>query len=277
MAEPKVWTGCENLARKCHAIGVACSKHRQAPAEETAVGKEPIEECQYPDVTWRMVQGYRQAPNQKSVDIVSPWLSTRCCQWFSKFSIILSAVFQQRFSFVVHQCFSVVFHQKFSMGFPIRVFHGFPPGCVHGFPPKIMLHDVPPFFSVPLTRCFHGFPPMLFHGFPPGILRSFPTTSFPQFAKEFEYPEVTRLSVNSLPHRITHRIPHKFPPRYFISPVSRNKGPLMVVINGYKEHIAVINPLIHIYSLCATVLRFTFLVFPAIVLKHLGVPRVLSK
>jgi hypothetical protein len=51
----------------------------------------------------------------------------------------------------------------------------------------------------------------------------------------------------------------------------------MVVINGYKEHIAVINPLIHIYSLCATVLRFTFLVFPAIVLKHLGVPRVLSK
>lgn len=248
MAEPKVWTGCENLARKCHAIGVACSKHRQAPAEETAVGKEPIEECQYPDVTWRMVQGYRQAPNQKSVDIVSPWLSTRCCQWFSKFSIILSAVFQQRFSFVVHQCFSVVFHQKFSMGFPIRVFHGFPPGCVHGFPPKIMLHDVPPFFSVPLTRCFHGFPPMLFHGFPPGILRSFPTTSFPQFAKEFEYPEVTRLSVNSLPHRITPRIPHKFSPRYFISPVSRNKGPLMVVINGYKEHIAVINPLIHIAS-----------------------------
>ena len=166
MAEPKVWTGCENLGRKWHAIGVACSKHRQAPAEETAVGKEPIEECQYPDVTWRMVQGYRQAPNQKSVDIVSPWLSTRCCQWFSKCSIILSAVFQQRFSFVVHQCFSVVFHQKFSMGFPIRVLHGFPPGCVHGFPPKIMLHDVPPFFSVPLTRCFHGFPPMLFHGFP---------------------------------------------------------------------------------------------------------------
>ena len=114
MAEPKVWTGCENLGRKWHAIGVACSKHRQAPAEETAVGKEPIEECQYPDVTWRMVQGCRQAPNQKSVDIVSPWLSTRCCQWFSKFSIILSAVFQQRFSFVVHQYFSVVFHQKFS-------------------------------------------------------------------------------------------------------------------------------------------------------------------
>ena len=95
---------------------------------------------------------------------------------------------------------------------------------------------------------FHGFPPMLFHGFPPGILRSFPTTSFPQFSKEFEYPEVTRLSVNSLPHRITHRIPHKFPPRYFISPVSRNKGPLMVVINGYKEHTAAMNPLMHIAS-----------------------------
>ena len=90
---------------------------------------------------------------------------------------------------------------------------------------------------------------MVFHQcFSMVFQRSFPTTSFPQFAKEFEYPEVTRLSVNSLPHRITHRIPHKFPPRYFISPVSHNKGPLMVVINCYKEHIAVINPLIHIAS-----------------------------
>ena len=84
-----------------------------------------------------------------------------------KFSIILSAVFQQRFSFVVHQCFSVVFHQRFSMGFPIRVLHGFPPGCVHGFPPKIMLHDVPPFFFPCLwqgvSMVFHQCFSMVFH------------------------------------------------------------------------------------------------------------------
>ena len=114
MAEPKVWTGCENLARKCHAIGVACSKHRQAPAEETAVGKEPIEECQYPDVTWRMVQRYRQAPNQKSVDIVSPWLSTRCCQVFHHFAC--------SFPTAVFLCCPPMLFRCF----PPKVFHGFP-------------------------------------------------------------------------------------------------------------------------------------------------------
>ena len=99
---------------------------------------------------------------------------------------------------------------------------------------------------------FHRFFPCLWQGvsmvfhqcFSMVFQRSFPTTSFPQFAKEFEYPEVTRLSVNSL-HIELHRIPHKFPPKYFISPVSHNKGPLMVVIKCYQEHIAVINPLIH--------------------------------
>ena len=161
-----------------------------------------------------------------------------------------------------------VFHH-FVCSFPTAVFLCCPPMLFRCFPPKVF-HGFPnqsaPWFSTRVCPwvsaqnnvawCSTVFFPCLWQGvsmvfhqcFSMVFQRSFPTTSFPQFAKEFEYPEVTRLSVNSLPHRITHRIPHKFPPRYFISPVSHNKGPLMVVINGYKEHIAVINPLIHIAS-----------------------------
>lgn len=129
--------------------------------------------------------------------------------------------------------------------FPLFSTKSFPPGCVHGFPPKIMLHDVPPFFFRAFDKVFPWFSTNAFPWFSSVVFQQLHFRSLPRNLNTLKWLGSV---CNSLPHRITHRIPHKFPPRYFISPVSHNKGPLMVVINCYKEHIAVINPLIHIAS-----------------------------
>ena len=161
-----------------------------------------------------------------------------------------------------------VFHH-FVCSFPTAVFLCCPPILFRCFPPKVF-HGFPnqsaPWFStrvcpwVSAQNNVAWCSTVFFRAFDK-VFPWFSTNAFPWFSsvvfQQLHFRSLPRnlntlkwlgSVCNSLPHRITHRIPHKFPPRYFISPVSHNKGPLMVVINGYKEHIAVINPLIHIAS-----------------------------